>query len=151
MKKLWVFVKDHHRLLIACVILGWNIVITSKFVTRMNLISRLQTDHRMVLPVATNSRSKDDPSNTFTVTIADDGHLEAEGQPVNETQLRALVGNRRETRIYVRASRRVRYLDLKKVLVSLGSVGGKTVVFSVFDPTPTPSSRENLEGQADQR
>jgi biopolymer transport protein ExbD len=125
----------------ACVLLGCNFVITSAFIVRTNLILRQQCHQTVRLPVATDRRSIDGDNQTYTVFVADDGHLEVTGQPIDVTRLRVLIGERHETRVRILASRGARYDDLKKLIATLAAAGVSRGIFSTLNSKPEAPPR----------
>jgi len=151
LKRLRDEVNGGDRLLFACVLLGCNFVITSAFIVRTNLILRLQSHQTVRLPVAKDRRSKDGDNQTFSVFVADDGHLEVAGQTIDVTQLRMLIGERHETRVRILASRGARYDDLKKLIATLAAAGVSRVIFSTLNSTPEAPPRTISSGKGDGR
>ena len=89
--------------------------------------------------MAKDRRSRDAAARIFTVFLADDGHLEVAGKPIDETQMRMMIAEQREIRVKILASHGARYDRLKALFATLGKMGVQQIIFSTLDSTPEPS------------
>jgi biopolymer transport protein ExbD len=114
----------------------------------------LQVHQGVVLPVAKDAKKREKPKGEVMVNvlwnpISDVGSLDISGQPYTQAdQISALltsaVQQNPETRILIRADRKVRYEYLRSVMLVAGKAGVGKVTFSVVDkddgsnPAPAP-------------